>query len=78
MDDFEKAVAGWRQCSNILADTTAKLEWVLLQIKLAPPGSLPENTDNAKKFYEAEQSLRTAKAYCAAQSRALGQAAPEQ
>lgn len=71
MSDFVNAVNGWLQCAKLLDDTTAKLEWALLQIKLAKPGAFRQSADGAKNYVEAERVLRSAKAYSAAQKRAL-------
>ena len=67
-----KAVHGWDQCVSILRDTTASLDFALAAIKDAHRETMAfrPNPVKAERMVKAEAILRTAKAYCDAQSAA--------
>lgn len=66
-EPFERAVAGWMQCSDILEMTTKSLEFALSELRIV---KLSHDPEKARAFVKAESILRTAKLYCASQNKA--------
>ena len=63
---FENATRGWRQCTNILRDTTKALDFAINEIITHQPTFEP-NAQKAHLFADAMIALRTAQRYCKSQ-----------